>query len=134
MKDEEKKVEFIDDDEIITLYDENDNPVDFYEIAVVEYEDNFYALLQPAEEVEGIEEDEAIICKIDEQQDDDTDLLTPVNDEELLDKIFNEYLKAVAEEDECCCHDENCDCEHHHEHHEHESDCCKHGDGCNCKH
>ena len=41
----DEKVQIIDDDEIITLFDEDDNPMDFYEVAVVEYEGEFYALL-----------------------------------------------------------------------------------------
>ena len=43
------KVQIIDDEEIITLFDEDDNPMDFYEVAVVEYEGELYALLQPAD-------------------------------------------------------------------------------------
>ncbi len=124
MKENEKKVEFIEEEEIITLYDENDNPVDFYEIAVVEYEEEFYVLLQPAEDVEGIEDDEVIICKM-EEQDDETDLITPVNDEELLEKVFNEYLKAISEEGcGCGCGHDHCDCD---------GECdCEHEEGCDC--
>jgi len=133
MKDNEKKVQIIEEEEIITLYDENDNPVDFYEVAVVEYEDEFYALLQPAEDVEGIADDEVIICKL-EEQDDDTDLILPVNDEELLEKIFNEYLKEISEEGCGCgcgehCHHEDGECDCHHE----DGECnCHHEDGHHC--
>lgn len=133
MKDNEKKVQIIEEEEIITLYDENDNPVDFYEVAVVEYEDEFYALLQPAEDVEGIADDEVIICKL-EEQDDDTDLILPVNDEELLEKIFNEYLKEISEEGCGCgcgehCHHEDGECNCHHE----DGECdCHHEDGHHC--
>lgn len=119
----ENKVEFIDDEEIVTLYDDQGNPVDFYEIAVIEYEDNLYALLQPAEELEGVGDDEAIICRI-EEQDDETDVFMPVDSEELMQKVFDEYLKAVDEcgcdcecedcdgecDEECDCEDEHCDC------------------------
>jgi len=104
-----ENVELFDDEEIITLYDEDDNPVDFAEVACVEYEGKFYAILQPIDEVEGMEEDEVIICLL-EEQDDETELITPVTDEELGEKIFGEYLKAVADE-ECCdgeCDDDKC--------------------------
>lgn len=99
-----ENVEFFDDEEIITLYDEDDNPVDFAEVACVEYEGNFYALLQPVEPVEGMEEDEVIICLL-EQQEDGTENVIPITDEELGEKVFNEYLKAVADEE---CDDEKC--------------------------
>ena len=122
MEEKNSNVEFFDDEEIITLYDENDTPVDFVEVACVEYENEFYALLEPVEPVEGLGEGEVIICKL-EEQDDETELVTPVMDEELLDKIFNEYLKAAADADsECGCGDD-CDC----------GDDCGCGDDCHCE-
>lgn len=116
----EKNVELFDDEEIITLYDEEDNPVDFAEVACVEYEGKFYAILQPIDEVEGMEEDEVIICLL-EEQDDETELITPVTDEELGEKIFNEYLKAVADEEYS---EDDCDCD---------DDCGHEGCGCGSK-
>ena len=123
---QDESVELI-DEEIITLYDDKNNPVDFNEVAVVEYEGDFYALLQPVEPMEGLGEDEAIIFKI-VQKDDETDEFEPVTDETVLEAVFNEYLKAEAEfEDGCdCCdcddchHDHDCDCD---------DDCCCHHDG-----
>ena len=70
-----EKVQLIDDDEIITLYDEENNPIDFYEVAVVEYNSELYAILQPCDEVEGIEEDEVVIFKIEEGDDGKDDTL-----------------------------------------------------------
>ncbi len=123
---QDESVELI-EEEVITLYDDNNNAVDFNEVAVVEYEGEFYALLQPVEPMEGMEEDEALIFKI-VQKDEDTDEFEPVTDEDLLDAVFNEYLKAEAEfcdgcdcddcnHDDCGCDDEHCDCGcgHHHE-------------------
>lgn len=103
-------VELFEDEEIITLQDENGNDVDFAEVACVEYEGKFYALLQPVDDVEGMEEDEVIICLL-EPQDDETEIITPVMDDELAEKVFEEYLKAVADE-ECGCDDQECDCDH----------------------
>ena len=121
----EENVELI-DEEVITLYDDNDNPVDFNEVAVVEYQGDFYALLQPVKPMEGLGEDEAIIFKV-IQKDDETDEFEPVTDESILDAVFNEYLKAEAEfMDECDC---DCDCDDCH-HHEHEDCDC----GCGCDH
>lgn len=102
---ENENCEIFDEEEIITLQDENGNPIKFFEVACVEYEEQYYVLLSPAEEVEGIASDEVIICKL-EDQDDDTQLIVPLQDEELLQKVFDEYLKTA---DECGCDD--CDCE-----------------------
>ncbi|HEY8423913.1 MAG TPA: DUF1292 domain-containing protein [Clostridia bacterium] len=99
-KDNEFKVELMPEDnaEIITLYDEEDNEIPFYQIACVEHNDEFYAMLQPAAEVEGIGEDEVIVLKMLEAQDDEDDLFEPVTDEKLLDEIYEAYIKAVEEE------------------------------------
>lgn len=124
MKNENENVEIIEDDEIVTLYDDDNQPVDFYEVAVVEYEDDYYALLEPVEEMEGIEEGEVLIFKLEEQED-GTDMFIPVDDEELLNAVFEEYLRTA--EDGCGCGCEDCEDECEHEHHCH-CDCedCKH--------
>ncbi len=96
------KVQIIDDEEIITLFDENDNPMDFYEVAVVEYEGELYALLQPAEEIEGIADDEVLIFRIDSEEKDgeeDEDFFYPVEDEAVQEAVFEEYLRATADGD-----------------------------------
>ncbi len=124
MKNENENVEIIEDDEIVTLYDDDNQPVDFYEVAVVEYEDDYYALLEPVEEMEGIEEGEVLIFKL-EEQDDGTDMFIPVDDEELLNAVFEEYLRTA--EDGCGCGCEDCEDECEHEHHCHcDCDDCKH--------
>lgn len=129
-KEDDKTVELIEDDEVITLYDDNNNPVDFYEVACVEYEDNYYALMQPVEPIEGIGEDEAIIFRL-EEQDDDTDLFLPVDDESVLEAVFNEYIKAVSD-DACGCGHDHCDCGDDCDCGEGECDCGE--EGCDCGH
>ncbi|HHW89387.1 MAG TPA: DUF1292 domain-containing protein [Clostridiales bacterium] len=101
-KNDEYVVDLMPEDnaEIITLYDEEENEIPFYQIACVEYNNEFYAMLQPAVEVEGIEEDEVIVLKMLEAKDDEDDLFEPVTDEKLLDEIYQAYIKAVEEEEE----------------------------------
>ncbi len=101
MKNANENVEIMEDDEIVTLYDDNNEPVDFYEVACVEYKDDYYALLEPVEEMEGLEDGDVLIFKLEEQED-GTDLFMPVEDETLLNEVFDEYLKAVADH-ECDC-------------------------------
>ncbi len=129
MKNANENVEIMEDDEIVTLYDDNNEPVDFYEVACVEYKDDYYALLEPVEEMEGLEDGDVLIFKLEEQED-GTDLFVPVEDEALLNEVFDEYMKAVADH-ECDCGCEDCDgdcdgdCEDN-------CDCgCGH-DGCDC--
>lgn len=111
-------VEIFDETSIVTLYDDKKNPVDFYEIACVELNDKFYELLQPTEPMEGLGDDEAIIFELKHGDTDDEDLFEPIDNEELLNEVFSEYVKAVTDlEGGCgCCGcedcDDECDCEH----------------------
>lgn len=125
MKNANENVEIMEDDEIVTLYDDNNEPVDFYEVACVEYKDDYYALLEPVEEMEGLEDGDVLIFKLEEQED-GTDLFVPVEDEALLNEVFDEYMKAVADHEcDCGCEDCDGDCEDN-------CDCgCGH-DGCDC--
>ena len=126
MKNANENVEIMEDDEIVTLYDDNNEPVDFYEVACVEYKDDYYALLEPVEEMEGLEDGDVLIFKLEEQED-GTDLFMPVEDETLLNEVFDEYLKAVADHEyDCGCEDcdGECDCEGEH----HDCDCGKCGE------
>lgn len=102
---ENDKVQLINDDEIITLTAEDGTQVDFYEIAVVEHEDELYAILEPASELDDIEEGEVLIFKIEENEDENAedDIFTVVEDEQLLQAVFDEYMKAVA-----ACNSEDC--------------------------
>lgn len=94
------KVDLLPDDseEIITMYDENDEEIPFYQIACVEHKDEFYAILQPAVELEGINEDEVVILKMVEQEGEEEDIFMSIDDEELADKIFEAYVEAVEKE------------------------------------
>ena len=121
-------VEIFDEGEIITLFDDKENPVKFSQVAGVEYEGNFFVLLQPAEKIEGIAEDEVVIFKLEEGK--ENDMFVPVESEDLLNKVFEQYLKAAADDESCSCgcgcddedcgHDKDekcdcgCDCDHEH--------------------
>ncbi len=111
----EKDVELIDEDEVITLFDDDGKPVKFYEVACIEYKGEFYALMQPVEPMEGLGEDEALIFKV-REEDEENDVFEPVTDEAVLDAVFNEYLNALAEAEDAECDDEDCECCHHHDH------------------
>ena len=110
----DEKVQLIDDEEVITLYDDDNNPMDFYEVAVVEYGDDLYALLQPAEEIEGIADDEVVIFRIEEAEGEEDDYFYPVEDEATQEAVFEEYLRATSDgecDGECegCAAAEDCD-------------------------
>ncbi len=84
--------------EIIELIDENGKPVRFEHLMTVEYEGDPYVLLVPIDDVEDVDEDEVIILRI-EKGDDGEDAYVGIEDEELLEKVFERYLE-IAEADE----------------------------------
>ncbi|MCL2234080.1 MAG: DUF1292 domain-containing protein [Firmicutes bacterium] len=105
-KDLDGAVEIFGEDAVITLYDDNNKPIEFFEVASIEYQEKFYELLQPVEKVDGIEDDEAVIFEYFFDEEGEEKLFQPVNDEEILRAVFEIYLKAVAdyefEPSECC--------------------------------
>lgn len=85
-------------DEIIVLQDEDGKEVEFNHIATLDYNDEWYIYLQPVELEDDMEDDEMFIFKIEEDKD-GNDLFTPVEDEDLLQKLYDEYLKECDLED-----------------------------------
>ena len=122
---ENKNVEIFEEDSIIELFDDDNNPVQFFESASIELDGKFYELLQPVQPIEGIGEDEAVIFEYEQGENPEEKTFKPLFDEDLLNRVFTEYLKAASEVGcDCCdCEDDGCDCHHHHEE-----------DGCGCHH
>lgn len=93
-----------DDYDIITLVDMDDNDVDFYHVATIDYKDKWYIFLQPVEPMEGVADDEVIIYELGVDED-GNDKFISIEDETLLNEVFEEFLKQEAE----CCGCEDCD-------------------------
>lgn len=97
-----------DESEIVEFSDEQGRVMKFYHLDTIEYEGRFFAFFIPAEEIEGIDPDELIIYEITGNPGEEE--LVPVEDEALLDAVYEEYCAMM---EECC--DDDCDCCHHHE-------------------
>ena len=82
----------------ITLYDENNNPVLFEQVAVIPFNEKVYVILKPVTEVAGVGEDEALVFVVEEIEDEDT--LVIETNEEIIDYVFEEYYKLLDEMDE----------------------------------
>jgi uncharacterized protein YrzB (UPF0473 family) len=92
--------EFYEED-IITLTDEEGKEVDFYVVADLDYKGKLYSIVQPVEELEELESDEVLIFEVDHDPKNDEDaIFTLVEDEKLLQEIFDEYIKVSEEEEE----------------------------------
>lgn len=85
-----------DDDDIITLVNEEGEEVEFVEIAGIAYRGNFYAVLQPVELLDGMGEDEALVFKVTKGADGEDNFEIEI-DESIIDAVYNEYLKLIAD-------------------------------------
>lgn len=97
---EEKKInnDKIEDDDIITLLASSGEEIDFVEIAGIAYGGNFYAILQPVELLEGMEDDEALVFKVSKDENGSDKFEIELNDE-TIDAVFEEYNRLLDEAD-----------------------------------
>ena len=89
--DEEEKL----DDGIIELIDDENNVVKFRLLDVTEYKGEKYTLLLAAEPNDETAEDEVVIFRLNEKE----ESLEPIEDEALLQEIFDFYQEETEGED-----------------------------------
>ncbi|MCL2751803.1 MAG: DUF1292 domain-containing protein [Firmicutes bacterium] len=97
----ENRVHFFEDEncELVTLTDENGVDYEFERVAGIEYEGAYYELLIPTGEADGISDDEAVILQVVEDENDPEMVdYVSVEDDELQDAVFAEYVKAAETE------------------------------------
>ncbi len=89
------------EDARIVLTDEDGKEHEFELLTILEVDENNYAVLLPllkSEDGENFEyEDEAIILKI-SQDEDDNDILLEIEDDEEWEKVASEYDRLASEE------------------------------------
>ena len=78
--------------ESIFIKDNNGKEIEFDQVALVDYENNYYAVLMPLTKLEGVGEDEVLIFRVDEEK----DCLVYLEDE----KIANEVMDILANDSE----------------------------------
>ena len=82
------------DNEIIELVDDDGNVINFKLLDVTEYKGEKYTLLLAAEPNEEIAEDEVVIFRLNEEE----ETLEPLEDETLLEEVFEFYQQEAEEE------------------------------------
>jgi len=103
MADEKENESMLSDEDYIVLKDEDGEEIEFVVIATLDYKDEWYAFLQPTE-LGDMSEDEMLLFKM-ENDENDEQFFVPVEDKEITDALYNEYLKEYAAEngeDEFC--------------------------------
>ena len=80
----------------LVLYDENNKKTEFEQVAIIPLEEDVYAILKPVGDFTGVEEDEALVFKI--QEIDEEECLVIVEDETVVDQVFNAYYELLKKE------------------------------------
>lgn len=83
-------------EENVFVKDNSGKEIEFMQLAVVDFEENYYAVLQPVTPMEGVGEDEVLIFKIDEEK----DCLVYEEDDRVMEGVYNEFMEMLEELDE----------------------------------
>ena len=108
-KDEElsviEKILDEENDDPITMYDEEGNCFKFEQVAVIPYEGELYAILYPIDQVEGVEEAEALVFHLMFDEEAETEEEAIKNgyieieyDMDTAEAVFDLYLDMLDEE------------------------------------
>lgn len=81
-----------DDNEFVTLLSANGEEIDFAKIAVINYRGKTYSILQPAELMEGMSADEALVFRMSRTSSGEDSFEIELDDN-IVDAVFKEYDK-----------------------------------------
>ncbi|MBR1971171.1 MAG: DUF1292 domain-containing protein [Clostridia bacterium] len=125
---EEMREEEMMEEDILELVGDDGAVERFYHLATLEYKKQWYVVLQPVEETENISEDELLIFLLGTDEKTGEDIFMTVDDEKVLNAVYEEYVSLVEEDCDC----EDCDCDHDHCDCDHDHCDCDH-DHCDCE-
>lgn len=81
-------------EENVTLsYGENEEEVEFEQVAVVELDDDVFAILHPLDAIDGIEEEEVLVFKINKEN----KTIELVEDPNIIDEVIDACLDDEEE-------------------------------------
>ena len=83
-----------DNEDPITLYDENSKAYKFDQVAIIPRDNKLYAILKPIDELPGVADDEAIVFAVNEAENGETSLIIET-DEEIATKVFDDYYTLL---------------------------------------
>ena len=84
---------------IIELVDEQGQAVEFEHLMTVEHEGSYYIVLMAAQEDEDNEEGDVVILKM-EKDDKGEDCYVTIEDDDVLQAVFDKFVAAVEEDDD----------------------------------
>ncbi len=80
-----------DNNDNIVLYDAANRAVEFEQVALIPLNNAVHAILKPANEMQGVGPDEALVLTLNE------DCLVVTEDEETINAVFEAYYEALRE-------------------------------------
>ena len=80
------------DNDPVVLYS-NDKAIEFDQVAIIPLDGEIYVMLAPITKIEGVNDDEAFVFSIEENNKEESLFL--ITDSEILDKVFDEYYKLL---------------------------------------
>lgn len=83
--------------DIVELTDDNGKVLKFFHIGTMEHKEKWYCFFQPAEEMEGADDDEVVIFELAGEEGEET--LLPIEDEALLEEVYEEFCRVMEEEE-----------------------------------
>ena len=86
------------EDDIVELTTDDGKKLKFYFVGTIEYKGKNYSAFEPAEAIDGINDDDLVIFELAGDDEETADLL-PVEDEGLLDEVFEEFCRALEEDE-----------------------------------
>lgn len=95
-KDPIKQILDENNDENVVLYDDENKPIEFEQVALIENKDKLYAILIPITPMVGVGEGEGVCFLLDEQKGD----LSVVTNEKTIDEVLEIYQKLLEESGE----------------------------------
>lgn len=85
---------------VIQLIDDDGNEVNFEVLMTFDHENQFYVSLLPVEELEGFEDGEVLLMRIDEDEDGESLTFSPIETEEELNAVWEVFIKLYEDDDE----------------------------------
>lgn len=82
--------------EPVTLADESGRAITFEQVAVIPYNGKIYCVLKPFDHIDGVADDEAIVFRVDENDDGDN-IICVERSESIALTIFEQYYDLLEE-------------------------------------
>ena len=76
---------------ILSLTNEDGSDLNFEFLDVIEDDGTEYAVLLPLQEIEGVEDGELVILKVEHTEDPEVDNYVGIEDQAILDKVFTMF-------------------------------------------